>query len=296
MKCSIQYILFVFVAVFLGCIKEVNVDSNFSKKLVITLRASSNDKYNTFYASGNFVLTEVIGGEPNLKNYYLQDLDFLLVDSKGNSTLVPTSNYLGYINDSSVFPFREGESYHVKVSAKDGRVAEGDLIFPKATKIDFCGFDTSASTYSTGLGIVKRDIDLSVKFNGSSFYNSVGARVYHSLHYITPSNTKKTESLISSFDFEDKPKQYFQPVELNNKITIAHYNDSIVSFQIDIDSIVYYLHTEDDAYIHYLKTIQKQLASSGDPFAEPTLIYSNVRGGLGIISGYSTSEKKIKFK
>ena len=65
---------------------------------------------------------------------------------------------------------------------------------------------------------------------------------------------------------------------------------------MDIDSIDFELQTEDATYSNYLKSIQKQQSAADDPFAEPVLLYSNIKEGLGVFSGYSVKNRKVKFK
>lgn len=47
--------------------------------------------------------------------------------------------------------------------------------------------------------------------------------------------------------------------------------------------------TTDQPYFDYNRTLRQQQRSDENPFAEPVLVYSNVRGGLGIFAGYQLS-------
>lgn len=44
-----------------------------------------------------------------------------------------------------------------------------------------------------------------------------------------------------------------------------------------------------ESYYLYLTTKNVQSRTNGDPFAQPTLIYSNISGGTGLFAGYSAS-------
>jgi hypothetical protein len=46
-------------------------------------------------------------------------------------------------------------------------------------------------------------------------------------------------------------------------------------------------------YFEFATSYQRQKANSGNPFAEPTQVFSNIEGGLGIFGGYSISEIEI---
>lgn len=49
----------------------------------------------------------------------------------------------------------------------------------------------------------------------------------------------------------------------------------------------------DHAHFDFWRTLEFELGSQGNPFAAPIQIQSNIKGGLGIWGGYSTSFKKI---
>ncbi len=46
-------------------------------------------------------------------------------------------------------------------------------------------------------------------------------------------------------------------------------------------------------YFEFATSYQKQKANANNPFAEPTQVYSNIQGGLGIFAGYSVSEAQF---
>lgn len=49
-----------------------------------------------------------------------------------------------------------------------------------------------------------------------------------------------------------------------------------------------------ESYYNYATTSNLQHATSGDPFAQPVLVYSNIQNGLGIFGGYSQSVWVVK--
>ncbi len=49
----------------------------------------------------------------------------------------------------------------------------------------------------------------------------------------------------------------------------------------------------DRAHFDFWRTLEFELGSQGNPFAAPIQVQSNIKGGLGIWGGYSTSYKKI---
>jgi hypothetical protein len=50
----------------------------------------------------------------------------------------------------------------------------------------------------------------------------------------------------------------------------------------------------DENYAKYHKTLDEILRNKDNPFAEPSRLYSNVKGGFGIFAGYNRTELKIE--
>jgi hypothetical protein len=50
----------------------------------------------------------------------------------------------------------------------------------------------------------------------------------------------------------------------------------------------------DAHYYHYHRSLELHDRATNNPFAEPVLIYTNVRGGLGIFAGYNSFSIRIK--
>jgi len=62
------------------------------------------------------------------------------------------------------------------------------------------------------------------------------------------------------------------------------------------DEITMYLYLKSiskDLYLYY-KTLAAHYNASGDPFAEPVFVYSNVENGMGVLGGYSYAIDSIK--
>jgi hypothetical protein len=61
--------------------------------------------------------------------------------------------------------------------------------------------------------------------------------------------------------------------------------------------------TTDQAYYQYYQSLQRYEAANGDytktnrddPFAEPSLMFTNIEGGLGVFAAYQKYEKEVEF-
>ncbi|OJV55324.1 MAG: hypothetical protein BGO31_20535 [Bacteroidetes bacterium 43-16] len=49
-----------------------------------------------------------------------------------------------------------------------------------------------------------------------------------------------------------------------------------------------------ESYFRYVTAIKKGAGGGGDPFSEPTSVYTNIEGGYGIFSAFCTKSKKIE--
>jgi hypothetical protein len=56
------------------------------------------------------------------------------------------------------------------------------------------------------------------------------------------------------------------------------------------------LRTLSKEYFQYVASQELQAFSHDDPFAQPVVVYGNVKGGLGIFAGYSEDSKVVDFK
>ena len=57
-----------------------------------------------------------------------------------------------------------------------------------------------------------------------------------------------------------------------------------------------YLLNVDVHYYQYHKSLERAMRAEGNPFAEPALITSNVRGGLGCFGAYNRSKLTVRFR
>lgn len=56
------------------------------------------------------------------------------------------------------------------------------------------------------------------------------------------------------------------------------------------------LRTLSKEYFQYVASQELQAYSYDDPFAQPVVIYGNVRGGLGIFAGFSEDAREVEFR
>jgi hypothetical protein len=58
---------------------------------------------------------------------------------------------------------------------------------------------------------------------------------------------------------------------------------------------IYFLNTSYD-YYEYFNSVNRNANSSGNPFAEPALVYTNFKNGLGVFAGYTRVDANLKIR
>jgi len=90
-------------------------------------------------------------------------------------------------------------------------------------------------------------------------------------------------------------------------MTKLHFNDNIIdgeTYQIKLKFDDWNASFDREYYVElismnkagylYRKSVKEYQNSSGDPFSEPVLIYSNIENGYGIFAGYSTNYNRVR--
>jgi len=294
---KIQQLIYCFISLlFFSCIKDVNTNFDYKNKICVLTHINAMSKQNSLYLANNIALNDSI--DNNYLKYIIKDATITISDDQGQSVLITDLQFNGYYTDSSLFKFSEGHSYFISIQTPDGRKARSSMYIPQGTIVKSVDFDTSSLAYNGGSGgNIARDIGLNINFGGSGNYNHAYADVFYSVYFKNTLNFDSTFSSATRFYFNKKATQYLQETTLETTGTIYDYEDNLSDFRVDIDSIVYYIETDDGTYTKFLNSLQKQQAAANDPFAEPALLYSNIKeDGSGIFSGYSVKSKKIKFK
>ena len=226
--------------------------------------------------------------------YLIKNAVIHVSDDLGHSAVISQLQVDGYYMDSSLLQFNEGRTYALSITTPDGRKASSSMYIPHATTIDAVAFDTASATFDDGsAGNIARSINLSLDFVGSEKYNHAYADVYYSIYYKDGTGFDTTFSSAARFLFNAGATQYGQASTLSSKGTVRYYKKELVSSRVVFDSMVYYLETDDGTYSKFVNSVQKQQAVANDPFAEPSLLYSNIIDGVGVFSAFALRSKKV---
>jgi hypothetical protein len=110
--------------------------------------------------------------------------------------------------------------------------------------------------------------------------NAEASNFYRMLFHVYISNPNM-QGYTSEYFLEDYSLHQLTP---NQKITLLLSDYNLYDANTVVDSIRYYVYGLNEDYYRYHTTLWNN--QYNDVFVEPTIVYSNVEGGLGILSGY----------
>jgi len=84
---------------------------------------------------------------------------------------------------------------------------------------------------------------------------------------------------------------YFSAI--SDESTFSSFALLIILSSISVKFLIYVTSMNKAGYL-YRKSVKEYQNSSGDPFSEPVLIYSNIENGYGIFAGYSTNYNRVR--
>jgi hypothetical protein len=277
---------------FCGCIKEVDTDFDFNSKIAVFTRINTSAKNNLLCLSNNIAMNDSV--DQYYLKYLIKDAVIQVSDDLGHSAVISQLQFNGYYTDSSLFRFNEGRTYALSITTPDGRKASSSMCIPHATTIDAVTSDTASATFDGGSdGNIARTINFSLGFTASENYVHAYVDVFYSIHCKGVGGFDSIFSRADRFLLNAGATQYLQASILSSKATVYYYDKQVVTSRIVFDSIVYSLETDDGTYSKFINSLKKQQAVANDPFAEPSLLYSNIIDGVGVFSAFALRSKKV---
>ena len=280
----------------------------FNQKLVINAFLSPDKTDNKIFISSNVKRFGELTGmfEPfgNVSLYIYENSKEIQFDTTVNE------GYFGYNYGIKNFQFKEGQTYHLKVISDLGLEAEATCKIP--LKRDFqITVDTTfrKTTDDHGFKISILNAKISIKdFPGEANYYRL-FYLYETYH--PPFPQKKHLSFKDAIELEVPgwaENNAWENDHVSNDIGLdgEKFILRTIEFQpvymdqtswLDPDSAflrIYLLNT-DKPYYDFHKSLENY--SLGDtPFVEPSFLYSNVKGGLGIFASYTLDSLIFRLK
>jgi hypothetical protein len=204
----------------------------------------------------------------------------LTVTISGNGqtdTLLYNTEWSTYELSTDDFPLNAGVEYTLRVQAPNGETARAKTIIPaqKAIIADkSVSFTSSVDQYNNIIETYRYRITLNDISANEEFY-----RIMYYNDYFIP-------DVPDEFNVASNMGELF--VSDNNLVDGKIYTDNEVKFYGTSANIsaryAYVIHGSEEYY-----RFHKSLSNYGydNPFAEPTIVFSNVENGLGVFAGFN---------
>lgn len=305
-----------------SCKKVADVEPpEFRQKLVINAFLSPDKTKNVIFISSNHRRFGEINGQPepygNISLYLFENSKEIQLDAiqEIDNPAFPNEKplFLGYNFIVNNFRFKEGQTYNLKVRSDIGLEAEATCKIP--FQRDFritvdTTFRKTTDEYGQKISILIAKISITDYPGEANYYRLL--YLYETYHPAFPN--KKQLSYRDALET-------FEPVVPSSAESMAWQNDRVkndigldgknfiiraIEFQPiyidhpswnDPDSafLKIYLLSTDKPYYDFHKSLEN--FSLGDsPFTEPSFLYSNVKGGLGIFASYTLDSLIFRVK
>ncbi len=265
---KILYFLPLFFLAFTACEQDANVDvPEVDPELVINCFITPQDSI----IRAKISLSQPVFGS-TINNGPLTDATVTLYGNSSSVLLTYNANTDSYEAAASTFPILGGNEYHIVVSIPSGLNADAYTIVPSAP-VNFTSTmnDTITNQDPSGYeGQARITYSFDDPAGQQDFYRFVPYHVSYAQWSIDTSFQRVGWELYTDDNADG--------TRISRNFTSYYYvynGDSILAID------VYLMHGNYD-YYSFHKSIENY--SGDNPFAEPTLIYTNVNNGLGIFA------------
>jgi hypothetical protein len=214
-------------------------------------------------------------GEANLFESLL-NADVKLSGNQGSINLTYNNTTTYYEVKTSTYPIQFGQQYKLTVVTPNGDIATAETTVPNAlVPITAATLETltdANNIKSTNFKVIFQD-----QVNKKNYY-----RMYKVNGVVSPTNDTIYNGGNFSKMYSDNDKDG-QQMEINNK----SYDNGLTSAFYNL-----YLLNCNDNYYKFFTSIENY--NDGNPFAEPSFVYTNVKGGFGVFAAYSQSKYFLK--
>lgn len=220
----------------------------------------------------------------SLNKQWLEDADVFITHGSTTRQLAYISSYRYYVIDALAIPILPNETYKVTARATDGREASGEATVP-AISDHHIKLEQVTSIQHEGY---------SEKVISVRFYDPASTQDhYRILMKAVWSKTGFPSSTQDSYPYPESRSEYIEDSNFNGGSLLVNFND-YDDPGYTLDSVYVYLYTTDETYYLFHRSIEANQNSSENPFIEPALVYSNVIGGLGVVSAYNSQVAGFK--
>lgn len=282
-----KFISLLFIFVLSSCELIVDVDVPFDRAL-LTINSFFNPDS---IWSANLTLNRHILDDtsfPKIEN------GFIVINQNGVpvDTLIHQKNGL-YKSDSR--KPQAGLEYEIQASAQGYETVTGKVRIPMPAPIVNVKISKGPPLPEGG---PNNQITITFQDNGAeaNYYHIIVEQVYESYDFRTDTLVVTRQRLYMESDdptISDENLNWVEGILLKD----IFFNGKEIGFPFTINyndfdyaaAVVVSLRTVSEDYYNYKTTFQLQENTSGDPFAQPVNVYTNIENGLGIFAGFSES-------
>lgn len=221
--------------------------------------------------------------------YHVRDYDESLVVSDAvveikaeNSDWVRVSFQQGedvYRISCNDFPVEQGQKYSLRVGANNFKTVESSIVIPVSFEINltFLKVENSSENEENFLQYFLKFHDL------GGVPNYYGFRAWVNKYYEENGNERIYRENLYLEDFSwVMTDRVFDGKEKTIVFSSYSYGE-----ENNIDTIFVKVLQTDQNFYHFHYSFHSFQSSDGNPFAEPTPIFSNIKDGLGCFAGYT---------
>ena len=227
------------------------------------------------------------------QNYSSQPTDATVIISSGSSSMkIPYNGSTGYELAASLFPIIAGTNYQLKISTPQNEMVTANCTVPISA---IPSFQIQEDSINLTVNIKWQDIPnqanyykvMGYQFKKNRFQTGRQDTLYDLTHneVMYGGSKRNTLNLIND---QDKDGGQFK-VEFK-VASFLYYPDPSNSFIRGFDFCLMNLSHELYTYIYSLDNAY----NDGNPFSEPSPVYSNINGGLGIFAAFQRTYIKTR--
>lgn len=254
----------------ISCEKEADIElPNVEKKLSVSCFISND--IDTIKAVV-FWSRPVFSAAPTVPNDFMRDGEVII--SNGETERILDYNFTTEQYELAVtdFPLDLGGSYTLIVRAPNGTVVRAQTRIPSVVP------SVSSSIYQEDVSTTPWGEQ---QVNGvfRTYLNDLPGDNYYRLVYYDRYSPDENIFFINYLD-----ESFAEEDNAQNGILYSEHEIEVFGYDLDQMKSAYIMLSGED-YFRYHRTLQNQ--EPGNPFAEPTLVFSNIEGGLGCFAGYT---------
>lgn len=266
-KLIISISIFVILASFSSCVKEIQVEvPDNNSKLVVSCHLGGGDALLVNVSASTPLYEESTGEMKKVENATVQ-----ISNDKINWHILFYDNTdQAYRLPFALFPISEGITYYLNISASGYETVSGEASVPnyKPLQVSLLKIDTVSNQFEGN--------SLKARFQ---FSDLIGQPNYYGVIAYAHFGSDVTQ-----LNYESSMPWVFSDIQADGKDFVLDFSASVMNRECDSVQLRVFQTNESFYHFHYSMAMYN---GSSNPFAEASPVYSNIKNGLGVVSGFA---------